>query len=79
MATRSATRTGWFTGGEMFQIAEPRWMRSVWPARYARNVSDAERCEYSSRKWCSETHTYLKPDASASFASATSFMNETCS
>ena len=24
-------------------------------------TSLAERCEYSSRKWCSVTHTYLKP------------------
>ncbi len=29
MATRSATRAGWFTGGVMLKIPEPRWMLSV--------------------------------------------------
>ena len=33
IATRSATRAGWFTGGVMLKIPEPRWMRSVTPAR----------------------------------------------
>ncbi len=30
-------------------------------------TSLAERCEYSSRKWCSVTQTYLKPASSAAF------------
>ena len=29
MATRSATRAGWFTGGVMLKMPEPTWMRSV--------------------------------------------------
>jgi hypothetical protein len=33
MATLSATRAGWFTGGERLKMPEPRWMRSVTAAR----------------------------------------------
>ena len=33
IATRSAIRAGWFTGGVMLKMPEPRWMRSVTPAR----------------------------------------------
>ena len=33
IATRSATRTGWFTGGVMLKIPDPRWIRSVTAAR----------------------------------------------
>src|SRR2546421_5802904 len=61
MATRSATRAGWLTGGVRFQIAEPTWMRLVRAAMKGSTTSEAERCEYSSRKWCSTDHTYLKP------------------
>jgi hypothetical protein len=49
IATRSATRAGWFTGGVRFQIAEPTWMRRVRAAIHGSTISDAERCEYSSR------------------------------
>ena len=62
-ATVSATRAGLFTGGVMLKIAEPRWMRSVCAPTYDRNTSGPGMCEYSSRKWCSGHHTYLKPDA----------------
>ena len=60
MATRSATRAGWLTGGVRFQIAEPRWMRLVRAAMKGSTISEAERCEYSSRKWCSLTQTYFQ-------------------
>ena len=33
IATRSATRAGWFTGGVMLKMPEPMWMRSVAAAR----------------------------------------------
>ena len=29
IATRSATRAGWFTGGVTLKIPQPRWMCSV--------------------------------------------------
>ena len=29
MATRSASRTGWFTIGFMLKMPEPMWIRSV--------------------------------------------------
>ena len=32
MATFSATRAGWFTGGVILKIPEPRWMFLVWAA-----------------------------------------------
>src|SRR3954469_25142053 len=54
MATRSATRAGWFTGGVVLKIAEPRCMVVVWAPTHARNTSGADMCEYSWRKWCSE-------------------------
>src|SRR3954471_939398 len=79
MATFSATLAGWFTCGSGLKIPEPRWIRSVECARYPRNTSLAERCEYSSRKWCSVTHTYLKPAWSAAFTSSSSFINAWCS
>jgi hypothetical protein len=34
----------------MLKIPEPRWMFDVAAARYPRNTSLAERCEYSVRK-----------------------------
>ena len=67
MATRSATLAGWFTCGSGLKMPEPMWMRSVAWARYPATTSLADRCEYSSRKWCSVTHTYLKPALSAAF------------
>ena len=33
IATRSATRAGWFTGGVMLKMPEPRWMYEVAAAR----------------------------------------------
>ena len=36
-------------------------MRLVRAATYGRKISDAEMCEYSSRKWCSTDQTYFKP------------------
>ena len=61
MAARSATRAGWFTGGVMFLMPVPMWMRSVRAAMKPRNDSFADRWEYSSRKWCSVAQVYLKP------------------
>ena len=37
----------------MLMIPEPMWMRSVIASAYAIHASLADRCEYSSRKWCS--------------------------
>ena len=65
IAVCSATRAGWFTGGVMFLMPVPMWMRSVCPAMKPRNDSFADRCEYSSRKWCSVAQVYLKPARSA--------------
>ncbi len=65
MATRSAMRAGWFTGGVMLKMPEPRWILLVLAATKARNDSEADRCEYSVRKWCSVTQAYLKPALSA--------------
>src|SRR5947208_2531755 len=41
-------------------------------------ISDAERCEYSSRKWCSTDQTYLKPWRSEASASSTSRRRRAC-
>ena len=50
MATRSAIRAGWLTGGVRLKMPDPRWMFFVWAAAKARKDSLAERCEYSVRK-----------------------------
>jgi hypothetical protein len=65
MATRSALRTGWFTGRERLMMAEPRWMRSVWAATNGMTTSGADMWEYSVRPWCSPNHTYFQLKASA--------------
>src|SRR2546428_99053 len=78
MATRSATRAGWLTGGVKIQIAEPTWMRVVRAAMKGSTISEAERCEYSSRKWCSTDHTYFKPWRSAAPARSTSRQRRAC-
>jgi len=65
IATRSAMRAGWLTGGVMLNMPEPRWMLDVCAAANARKDSEADRWEYSSKKWCSVTQAYLKPAASA--------------
>src|SRR6185436_10848765 len=72
MATRSATRAGWFTGGVMFQIAEPTCRRFVRAAIHGSMISDAEMCEYSSKKWCSTDQTYLKAQSSQATARSAS-------
>ena len=38
-------------------------MRSVRCDAAARKTSEADECEYSSRKWCSTSQTVSKPDA----------------
>ena len=45
MATRSARRAGWLTGGVRLKIPEPRWMYEVWAAAKARKDSLADRWE----------------------------------
>ena len=45
VAIRSATRAGWFTGGVMFTIAKPTWMRFVRAATHERKASGAGWCE----------------------------------
>jgi hypothetical protein len=79
IATRSATRAGWFTGGVMLKMPVPTWMRSVLAATKARNDSLAERWEYSVRKWCSLAHVYLNPLRSAAWIEATSSRSRRCS
>src|SRR5207302_5354991 len=79
MATRSATRAGWFTGGVVLKIAEPTWMRDVLAATKERNTSGAGMCEYSVRKWCSGHHTYLMPWRSHSTAKSRFSMRRRCS
>lgn len=79
MATFSATLTGWFTGASGLKMPEPRWIRSVACARYPRKTSFADRCEYSSRKWCSEAQAYLKPDLSAWMTYSVSSISALCS
>ena len=79
MATRSAMRAGWFTGGVMLKMPEPMWMLLVLAAQKARKDSEADRCEYSVRKWCSEAQVYLKPALSAATMKATSSMMRSCS
>ena len=46
----SATQREWFTGRVMLKIAEPTWIRCVVASAYAMNVSESDKCEYSSRK-----------------------------
>src|SRR6478735_8822228 len=79
IATFSATRAGWQIGGVMLMIPEPMWMRSVIANAYAIQASLADRCEYSSRKWCSVTHTYLKPERSAACTTSSSARRTSCS
>src|SRR5262245_28544964 len=79
IATRSAVRAGWFTGGVMFQIAEPTCSRFVRAAIHGSMISDAEMWEYSSRKWCSTDQTYLKFQASTATARSASRMSRECS
>src|SRR5262247_3370263 len=54
-------------------------MRVVRAAMYGSMISEAERCEYSSRKWCSTDHAYLKPARSQATASSSSRMRRRCS
>ena len=63
IATRSATRAGWFTGGVMLKIPVPRWMLSVRAATYARNDSLADRCEYSREEVVLGRPRVLEPGA----------------
>src|SRR3954447_2056406 len=79
IATFSATRPGWQTGGVMLMMPEPMWMLSVMASAYAIHASLAERCEYSSRKWCSVTQTYLNPERSAACTTSSSARNTSCS
>ncbi|MEZ5238789.1 MAG: hypothetical protein R2716_07510 [Microthrixaceae bacterium] len=60
IATRSALRTGWFTTGERFMIAEPMWMRSVCAAIHPKTVSGADMWLYSVSPWCSPIQTYFQ-------------------
>ena len=79
MATRSATRAGWFTGGVVLKMADPTWMRDVRAATNDRNTSGAGMWEYSVRKWCSGHHTYLKPCFSHSTAKSRFSIMRRCS
>ena len=79
MATRSAMRAGWLTGGVVLKMAEPTWILEVRAATKERNTSGAGMCEYSVRKWCSGHHTYLTPCFSHSMAKSRFSMSRLCS
>jgi hypothetical protein len=79
IATFSATRAGWQTGGVMLMIPEPMWMLSVMASAYAIHASFADRWEYSSRKWCSVSQTNLKPALSAAMTASMSSKIAWCS
>ena len=57
VAIRSATRAGWLKPGGSCTIPCPSLMFLVRWLAAARNTSGALECEYSSRKWCSTSHT----------------------
>ena len=57
MAIRSAMRAGWLNGGGVWTMPWPSRMFFVRWLAAARNTSGALECEYSSRKWCSTSHT----------------------
>ena len=57
VAMRSAVRAGWLNANGSCTMPCPSRMREVRWLAAARNTSGAEECEYSSRKWCSTSHT----------------------
>ncbi len=57
VAMRSATRAGWLNRGAVRTTPWPRRMRSVRWLQAARKTSGADEWLYSSRKWCSTSHT----------------------
>ena len=57
IAMRSATRAGWLNGGGVCTMPWPSRMRFVRCDAAARNTSGALEWLYSSRKWCSTSHT----------------------
>ena len=61
MLTRSAVRAGWLNFGAVRMMPWPRRMFLVRWLHAARNTSGAEEWLYSSRKWCSTSHTYWMP------------------
>jgi hypothetical protein len=63
----------------MLKMPEPMWMLLVLAATKARKDSEADRWEYSVRKWCSDAQVYLKPALSAATMKATSSMMRSCS
>ena len=60
MATRSATRAGWLTGGVMLMMPLPTCSCSVRASTHGISTSFAEMCEYSARKWCSVNQAYFQ-------------------
>ena len=54
---RSATRAGWLKPGGICTMPWPSLMFFVRWLAAARNTSGALEWEYSSRKWCSTSHT----------------------
>ena len=79
IATRSAMRAGWLTGGVTLMIPEATWIRSVRARMYGITISLAEMWEYSVRKWCSVTHTYFQFDRSPASAMRVSSISRSCS
>ena len=79
IATRSAMRAGWFTGGVTLMIPEATRMRSVRARMCGITTSLAEMWQYSARKWCSVTHTYFQFDRSPASAMRVSSISRSCS
>ena len=79
IATRSAMRAGWLTGGVTLMIPEATRMRSVRARMCGITTSLAEMWLYSARKWCSVTHTYFQFERSPASAIRVSLISRSCS
>lgn len=79
MATRSARRAGWFTGGVTFMIPEATRIRSVRARMWGITISLAEMWLYSARKWCSVTQAYFQPERSPASTIRVSSTRRWCS
>ncbi len=66
VAMRSAMRAGWLNGGGVWTIPWPSLICLVRCETAPKNTSGADEWLYSSKKWCSTSHTYSNPSLSAS-------------
>ncbi len=70
VATFSATRAGWMNPNGIRVTPNPNLIWLVDRARPPSTTSEEGQAERLSRKWCSTTHTVLKPSRSASWICA---------